>query len=201
MLSDLSLTITLIFWANFLFQKMLVPVKYLYDLPVWKKKSSENLPVISEIHWKTVVCELDVELHVWFLLCLLFIMMKIKSSVLRRRFAVNARLGGSANSCSAFPVGIRCSGLGHWREYSHALLPLPAPQQPVSSGGLEPAISLLAGDHSSWAPEQHIVLSAWLVPAADWEHLSALAQLRESRVGIVICRCVCESQHLLGLLS
>lgn len=38
MLSDLSLTITLIFWANFLFQKMLVPVKYLYDLPVWKKK-------------------------------------------------------------------------------------------------------------------------------------------------------------------
>lgn len=197
MLSDLSLTITLISWANFQFWKILAPIKCLHDLPTSKKKKSgENLPVISEINWKTVACELGVELRVWFLLYLLFIAMKIKSSVLRTRLAVNAQLGGSTNSCSAFPMCMHCSGLEHWREYSHALLLLPARLQPVSSGGLEPGISLLAGDHSSWALEQSAVLAAWLVPAADWEHLPVLAQLRGSRVGIVIRRCVCVSHSI-----
>lgn len=38
---------------------------------------------------------------------------------------------------------------------------------PTAARGLESGISLLPGDHSSWALEQHIVLTALLIPAAD----------------------------------
>lgn len=168
------------------------------------KQTNKKIRWKSTSHFRDILkncCyELGVELCVWFLLYLLFIMMKIKSSVLWMRLLWAHGLAEAQIPALRFPCAFTAQDwtlTGIFARFAASSCPNAAPEQQWVGARYQP---------SGWGPqqlrlEQHILLAAWLIQAADWEHLSVLAQLRGSRVGIVIHRCVCESQHLLGLLS